>query len=141
MKKSIVLVIIVIVIAIIVYVFSKNNSAAPMENMQSATPTAETQMQPSGQKVETHAQSSTKVSIVISNYTFSPSSITVKKGTIITWKNMDGAPHTITGDINGPASGSLGTGATYSYIFNTPGIFPYHCSIHPGMHGSITVIE
>jgi plastocyanin len=36
-------------------------------------------------------------------------------------------------------SGTLGNGATYPHTFATAGTFPYHCSFHGGMNGSITV--
>ena len=42
-------------------------------------------------------------------------------------------------------SGGTGTaGQTFQFTFNTPGTFPYHCSIHPpsafpGFIGTITV--
>ncbi|MGZ7188671.1 MAG: plastocyanin/azurin family copper-binding protein, partial [Halobacteriota archaeon] len=33
----------------------------------------------------------------------------------------------------------LNTGDTYTYQFNNSGSFPYHCSIHPYMKGTIVV--
>ncbi len=77
--------------------------------------------------------------ISIQNFSFAPATITVKKGTTVTWTNRDGAPHTITGDSGGPASPTLAQGQSYSYVFSTPGTYPYHCSIHPGMRGTVTV--
>jgi plastocyanin len=48
--------------------------------------------------------------------------------------------HNITSD-NGAfaASGALGGDATYSIALTTAGNYPYHCSIHPNMVGTITV--
>jgi plastocyanin len=48
--------------------------------------------------------------------------------------------HNITSD-NGafPASGSLGGNATFSTTLSATGSYPYHCSIHPNMVGTITV--
>jgi plastocyanin len=37
------------------------------------------------------------------------------------------------------SSGNLGNGGTYSHTFACLGTYPYHCSIHPSMHGSVTV--
>jgi hypothetical protein len=37
-------------------------------------------------------------------------------------------------------SGTLTVGATFSWPFNAAGIFPYHCSIHPTMHGLVGVL-
>lgn len=36
--------------------------------------------------------------IVIKNFMFSPMSMTVKAGTTVTWKNMDGEPHSVVND-------------------------------------------
>jgi plastocyanin len=48
--------------------------------------------------------------------------------------------HNITSD-NGAftASGPLGGNATYTIALTTAGSYPYHCSIHPKMVGTITV--
>jgi plastocyanin len=77
-----------------------------------------------------------------SSFGFSPSSLSIKAGTTVTWTDKTGAPHTVTSDAGDPASfnGSLGgNGATYSFTFTTPGTYNYHCSIHPYMTATITV--
>ncbi len=90
---------------------------------------------PSSPGVERAAAAGQKVTIA--NFAFSPSSLTVKRGTTVTWTNTDSAPHTVTG---GPLSSpTLGQGARYSYTFKTTGTFSYICAIHPFMHGSVTV--
>jgi plastocyanin len=81
-------------------------------------------------------------SIAIKNFAFDPSSLTVKSGTVVTWVNQDGAPHTIVSDSGSPAafsSDSLSTGASYKFTFTLPGTYTYHCSIHPSMKGTIIV--
>ena len=82
------------------------------------------------------------VSISISGFKYEPQSITVKKGTKVIWTNLDSSSHTVTGDtLAGPTSSLLPEGGTYSYTFNTPGTYPYHCSPHPSMTGTITVTD
>jgi plastocyanin len=48
--------------------------------------------------------------------------------------------HNITSD-NGAftSSGLLGGNATFSASFTTAGDYPYHCSVHPNMVGTVTV--
>jgi plastocyanin len=56
--------------------------------------------------------------------------------------NQDGASHTVVSDTGSPAafsSDSLSTGASYRFTFALPGTYPYHCSIHPSMKGTIIV--
>jgi plastocyanin len=36
-------------------------------------------------------------------------------------------------------SGVLTAGSSYTFTFAGPGTYAYHCSIHPGMVGSITI--
>ena len=77
----------------------------------------------------------------ISNFSFNPVDLAVKTGTTVTWTNNDSVAHTIIGDNGGPSSGSINSGQTYSYTFNTAGTFSYHCSIHPTMIGTVTVSD
>ncbi len=77
-------------------------------------------------------------SVTISGFAFSPASLSVTKGTKVTWTNNDAASHTVTGS-TGPSSGTLSAGSTYSYTFDTAGTFSYHCAFHSGMTGTVTV--
>jgi plastocyanin len=76
----------------------------------------------------------------ISGSAFSPTNLTITVGTKVTWTNNDGVAHTVTStDDRFSSSGNLGNGATYEFTFNEVGSFPYHCTIHPSMTGTITV--
>jgi plastocyanin len=80
--------------------------------------------------------------IAISNFAFSPATLTVKPGTTVTWTNQDGVAHTIASDAGSPVaftSDSLANGASYRFTFTQPGTYAYHCSIHPSMKGTIVV--
>lgn len=68
---------------------------------------------------------------------FVPSNRTVSAGTTVTWTNKEGTVHTVTG--TGFDSGNLANNATFSFTFPVAGTFPYHCTIHPTMAGTITV--
>lgn len=78
--------------------------------------------------------------VVIQNFAFSPNNLTVKTGTTVTWINNDSTTHTITSD-NGAfqSSGNLNQGAKYTFTFTKAGTYPYHCSIHPNMKGTVVV--
>ena len=80
--------------------------------------------------------------ITMKNFAFTPSTVTVKTGSVVTWINQDPTPHTIvsdTGSLVPFSSDPLTTGATYNVTFTTPGSYTYHCSIHPSMTGTIIV--
>jgi plastocyanin len=65
--------------------------------------------------------------------------LTIQKGANVTWKNDDSVQHSIISDSPAFSSPLLNTGDTYTYQFNNSGSFPYHCSIHPYMKGTIVV--
>ena len=75
----------------------------------------------------------------IIDFGFDPASITVKVGESVTWTNTGAAPHTVTADDNSFDSKSLAGGATFTQTFAKAGTFAYHCAIHPGMKGTVTV--
>jgi plastocyanin len=43
----------------------------------------------------------------------------------------------VTSDSGAFNSGALASRATFSSSFPTAGTFPYHCTIHPGMVGTV----
>lgn len=78
--------------------------------------------------------------ITISNFAYSPSPMTVAKGTTVTWKNNDATQHTATADDGSFDTGVINANATSGGVtLNTAGTFTYHCNFHSTMHGTITV--
>jgi plastocyanin len=77
--------------------------------------------------------------VFIQGMAFTPSSITITANTTITWTNKDGVAHTVTSTTGLFDSGSINTNGTYSRQFTTTGTFPYKCTIHPSMTGTVTV--
>jgi plastocyanin len=90
-----------------------------------------------GAAAVTAAASSATVDI--DNFAFTPAALTVTAGTTVTWKNEDDSPHRI-GDKNGTfKSAALDTDDSFSHTFAAPGEYPYICTIHPYMLGTIIV--
>lgn len=77
--------------------------------------------------------------IWIQGMAFSPATINVTAGTTITWTNKDAVTHTVTSTTGIFNSGSLSTGKTYSQMFSGTGTYPYFCSLHSGMTGTVIV--
>ena len=88
-----------------------------------------------------------EVEIKMSQIVFSPKNIKISKGTKVTWLNDDGVSHFVNTDSHpghtyykAQNSPSLVKGASYTVTFETPGIYPYHCSAHADtMTGNILV--
>ena len=70
---------------------------------------------------------------------FVPQTITVLKGTTLTWTNRDNHVHTISSDAFN--SNNIDPDGTYQRTFNAVGSFDYHCSLHPSMTATINVIQ
>ena len=77
--------------------------------------------------------------VVMKNFDFAPMSITVKAGSSVTWKNLDGEPHTVTSVDGLFRSGALDQNDTFTFKFEKPGTFKYLFSIHPRMMASVVV--
>jgi plastocyanin len=77
--------------------------------------------------------------IVMKNFDFSPMMLTVKVGTIVTWKNLDGEPHTVVSPDGVFRSHALDQGDAFTFKFDKPGTYKYICSIHPRMRAAIIV--
>ena|SRR5258705_7759222 len=79
--------------------------------------------------------------VTIQGMAFNPATITVEMGTTVTWTNRDAMDHTVTSD-NGTSFNSgpvTAGGGVFSFTTNAVGTFPYHCTIHPTMHGTLVV--
>jgi plastocyanin len=70
---------------------------------------------------------------------FVPGDLSVAVGTTVTWTNTDSTSHTSTSDVPGWNSGIVGSGRTFSFTFQAPGTFRYHCDVHPSMVGTVVV--
>ena len=79
--------------------------------------------------------------VVMGSSSFNPATLTVARGTTITWRNDDSSVHTATSDITGWDTGDMPRGATKTTLFSTAGAFKYHCTYHRamGMVGTIIV--
>ena len=80
-----------------------------------------------------------RAQIIVKNFMFVPTSLTVKTGSTVTWANLDDEPHTVVGDAGLFRSGALDTHESFSFSFDKPGTYHFTCSIHPYMVGTIVV--
>lgn len=78
-----------------------------------------------------------EVAIPLENLKFNPSDIVVSRGTKVTWTNRDSVVHFVNTDPHPshnvlPAlnSQAINQGQSFSFTFNDPGEWGYHCSAH-----------
>lgn len=90
-------------------------------------------------QTQVNAQSSqTKVKII--NFKYEPASLKLDIGETAQFINQDEEPHTVTAKDGSFNSKALDTDQTWTYTPTKPGTYPYFCSIHPYMKGTITVM-
>jgi plastocyanin len=87
----------------------------------------------------TAAAGGTTVQVIMTNHSYDPQTVTVKAGDTVTWVNEDTPQHDVVADNGEFASDLFDKGGTFSFTFTKAGTYPYHCSIHPGMVGTIVV--
>jgi len=77
--------------------------------------------------------------VVVDNFSFAPAMAAVPAGSTVTWTNRDDVPHNIVSTEQKFKSPVLDTDGQFSHTFDTPGTYPYFCSIHPKMTGQVVV--
>ena len=77
----------------------------------------------------------------LGNRAFTPPDLNVQVGTTVTWMNTDRDSHTTTSNAPGWNFGTISAGRQFSFAFQTAGTYPYHCSFHPGMMGTVVVAD
>ncbi|HEX5979260.1 MAG TPA: cupredoxin family copper-binding protein [Nitrososphaeraceae archaeon] len=74
---------------------------------------------------------------------YKPNPIEIKVGDTVTWINNDSSLHTATSTSSNDSnldSKVLRRGETFSFTFDKEGQYPYFCSLHPNMVGSVAVL-
>jgi len=77
--------------------------------------------------------------VTIDGFAFKPSTITVKQGDTIEWRNTDPVSHTATAKEAGLDSGEIPANGTYRFVAKKKGHFAYICTLHPIMKGELVV--
>lgn len=72
---------------------------------------------------------------------FAPSSLRVRAGDTVVWRNGGSQVHTVTADDGAFDSGNLSPGETFKRTFDQPATFRFHCTPHPWMKGVVLVTE
>lgn len=72
--------------------------------------------------------------------TFNPATLTVSKGTTVTFTFKSVGHNVIFGNTAGaPANIPTSSNTSVARTFSTAGTFAYDCNLHPGMRGSVVV--
>lgn len=77
--------------------------------------------------------------VTIDATAFMPADLTVNVGDTVVWVNKDPYAHTATAKNGGFDSDDITSGKSWKFVAKKKGDFPYICSIHPSMKGTLHV--
>ena len=77
--------------------------------------------------------------VAIASLHFGSDTVRVTAGQVVRWVNRDPLDHSVTFEVDGPASGPVPAKGSYAVRFDRPGTYPYHCTPHPFMKGVVIV--
>jgi plastocyanin len=83
--------------------------------------------------------SAANTAVNIDNFVFGPQTLTVPVGATVIWTNKDDIAHTAVSTDGVFKSKVMDTDEKFSYTFTKAGTYPYFCSIHPKMTGTVVV--
>lgn len=89
----------------------------------------------------TGAAHAATASVSIGNNFFNPQNTTIGTGDTVRWTNSTSTYHNVTGasPLSYFRSPSIRNGATFSHTFPSSGTYPYRCTLHLNMSGSVRV--
>jgi plastocyanin len=78
--------------------------------------------------------------VEVSNFAIEPPDLTIQAGDTVKWRILSGR-HSSTSKDDAWDSGALENGASFAQRFDMAGVYPYFCTPHDFMRGTITVLE
>jgi len=155
MNKTLLIVMIAIVVLIGGFFWLSNKSNAPITNNQPASTNLET-INPkingvqvsAGTQMETGTIDNTKIVVTYDGSTFSPKTVTIKKGETVTFINESGGGMSVASDphpthTNYPAFDQYKSSEkgqkSYTFVFDKIGSWGYHNHLNSGATGTVVV--
>jgi plastocyanin len=114
--------------------------AEPQSAPAAAAPADPAPAKPAGSPTpEPKAIASASGSVTIADFSFTPGTITVDQGDMVTWTNSGPSGHSATSTSGAFDTGVLDKGASASHTFDQAGTYSYVCTPPPFMHGTVVV--
>ena len=89
------------------------------------------------------AAAAKSAAVTIKGFAFSPATLTINKGTVVTFTNQDSTTHTVTSGTSRTKDGKfdqqISGGNEGTVTFDTVGTFAYFCQIHSTMAATVVV--
>jgi len=113
--------------------------AAPPDAPEAESDPAAPPRDDGGRDREPDARAAATRTVLMEGIEFKPRRITIDPGDTVEWENRDEARHDALGENGSFETPIIDRGETSSHTFDRKGRFPYFCSIHQGMTGTIQV--
>jgi len=76
--------------------------------------------------------------VTIEGMRFNADHVTIESGDTVTWVWDDDMPHDVSGD---GFKSEVQSEGSFAHTFDESGTFPYVCTLHSGMTGTVTVVD
>ncbi|HVF69275.1 MAG TPA: cupredoxin domain-containing protein [Xanthomonadales bacterium] len=144
MNKNFLIVVIVLLIVVGGFVLVKNNSTTVLPTKNSENQTQETDQEEDNDEDDKDNEGEHEITLTGSG--FEPSTITVKVGDEVVWKNESGGESTVDSQDHpthlryAPLNlGSFEDGEDHELVFDKKGTYGYHDHLHPDREGTVVV--
>lgn len=77
--------------------------------------------------------------VTIEALSYSPQTLTVRRGDRVTWINRDPIPHTVTATNGAFDSHTIAPDHSWTYVAGKTGVYHYRCTFHVTMKGRLEV--
>jgi len=139
-SKAPVLVVLVVLAALSLALASCGGSGETSTVTETATQAAPSEATEGGNAAAPSGDAVRSAKVEIADFAYDPDPVTIEAGGKVIWINRDSVPHTATAEDGSFDTGTLEEGKLASETFKQPGTYPYVCSIHPQMHGTVEVV-
>lgn len=76
--------------------------------------------------------------VTIKDMRFNANHVTIEEGDSVTWVWEDDMPHDVSGD---GFKSEVQSEGNFTHTFDEAGSYPYVCTLHSGMKGTVTVVD
>lgn len=97
------------------------------------------EQEPNAEADEPDARAAATQTVLMEDIKFKPRKVRIDPGDTVQWENRDEARHDAIGEDGSFDTPIIDRGETSSHTFASKGKYPYFCSIHEGMTGTIQV--
>jgi plastocyanin len=104
-------------------------------------PAAEPRAQPLGGRRDSLPAGTDSVTAVVQDFLFRPARLEIAAGTTVVWINRGQVPHSVTGRDGNFDTGLFESGERRAVTFSQAGTFPFRCTPHPFMTGTVVVTD